>query len=150
MGRFGNKEREMANRTLYMSIIAFAAAAAFNANSNAQAEEPGNAELMQLINEDLDAGYDAFTLALTEKTGRKFNDRMAKIDNVFGPLVAPMPEATNTAIADTRNDTSAALHSIVLANAEFEIAKDAANIENPFNPHLPMAPVIFTFDSEAY
>lgn len=140
----------MTNRTLYMSIIAFAAAAAVNASSNAQAEEPGNADLMQLINEDLDDDYDAFTVALTEKTGRKINAQMAKIDNVFSPLVAPTPEATNAVLAETRTDTSATLNSLVMASAEYEVAKDAANIENPFNPHLPMAPVMFTFDHEGY
>lgn len=140
----------MTNRTLYMSIIAFAAAAAVNASSNAQAEEPGNAELMQLINEDLDNGYNAFTIALTEKTGRKINAQMAKIDNVFGPLVAPAPEVTNAVLAETRNNTSATLDSLVTASAEYEIAKDAANIENPFNPHLPMPPLFFTFDHEGY
>lgn len=150
MERFGKRREKMTNRTLYMSIMAFAAAAAVNANSNAHAEEPGNADLMQLINEDLDEGYDAFTLALTEQTGRKINEQMAKIDNVFGPLVAPSPEATSTVLAETRNDTGSALTSVLMASAEYEIAKAVANIENPYNPHLPMPPVSYTFVSEDF
>ncbi len=137
----------MSNRTIYMSIIAFAAAAAVNANSGAHAEEPGHATLTQLIQEDLDADQDAFTLALIERTNRKINARMAKIENVFNPLVAfgEMPETT---VDTARADTAANLDSLVLASAEFEIAKDAANIENPFQPRLPMPTGIVAFASE--
>jgi len=42
----------MSNRTIYMSIIAFTAAAAVNANAPAKAEIRGYATLSQLIQED--------------------------------------------------------------------------------------------------
>ncbi|WP_375201570.1 hypothetical protein [Hyphococcus sp.] len=139
----------MSNRTIYMSIIAFAAAGALNANTNAHAEEPGYATLSQLIQEDLDAEQDAFAVALTERTAAKINARMEKIDNVFGPLVAA-GEAPETIVEKTREETAEDLQSTVLASADFEIAKDAANIENPFNPRLPMpsASIAFTFTGE--
>ena len=136
----------MTNRTFYISMMAFAAVAAVSANSTAKAETAGHATLMELIHEDLDAKQAEFTLALTEQTGRKINARMAKIDNVFGPLVAASPEATAETIKTTAIDTGAKLDSIVTASAEFEIGKDAANIASPFNPRLPMPPAIVAFD----
>lgn len=77
----------MSNRTIYMSIVAFAAAAAVNANTNAHAETPGHATLSQLIQEDLDAEQDAFTLALVERADARIKAHVAKIENVFGPLI---------------------------------------------------------------
>ncbi len=135
----------MTNRTLYLSFVAFAAAAAVNANTNAQAEMPGNADLMQLIHEDLDAKQADFTLALMAKTEKKIALQTAKIDNVFGPLTVASNAETVAKVQTANVDTGAKLDSLVLANAEFEIAKDAANIENPFNPRLPMAPSIIAF-----
>ena len=138
----------MTNRTIYMSIVAFAAAAAaMNANAGARAEEPGHATLSQLIQQDLDADQQAFTLALVERTNHKINARMAKIDNVFNPLVAfgEMPETT---VETARAETATSLDSLVLASAEFEIAKDAANIENPVQPRLAMPTGIVAFASE--
>ena len=135
----------MTNRTLYLSFVAFAAAAAMNANTNAQAEMPGNADLMQLIHEDLDAKQADFTLALMAKTEKKIALQTAKIDNVFGPLTVASNAETVAKVQTASVDTGAKLDSLVLANAEFEIAKDAANIENPFNPRLPMAPSIIAF-----
>ncbi|MAW79166.1 MAG: hypothetical protein CMI63_02930 [Parvularcula sp.] len=77
----------MSNRTIYMSIIAFAAAAAVSANTNAHAETPGHATLSQLIQEDLDAEQDAFTMDLVARADARIRAHMAKIENVFGPLV---------------------------------------------------------------
>jgi len=137
----------MSNRTIYMSIIAFTAAAAVNANAPAKAEIRGYATLSQLIQEDLDVEQDEFTLALTTRTAAKINARMAKLDNVFGPLVA-FDDAPEAIIETARHDLTIGLNARVLASAEFEIAKDAANIENPFNPHLPMPTGIVAFASE--
>ncbi len=138
----------MTNRTLYMSIVAFAAAAAVNANTNAHAQMPtGNATLSQLIQEDLDAEQNAFTVALVERTGVKINARMAKLDNVFGPLVASR-EAPEIIVKTAHTDMGADLTSLTLASAQFEIAKDTANIENPFNPHQPMPATIIAFTSD--
>lgn len=134
------------NRTLYISMMAFAAAAAANAQSTARAEEPGHADLMQLIHEDLDARQADFTLALADAAGRKFNARMAKIDNVFGPLAAEAPRQAEKSIAAASAAAGGKLGAIVMASAEFEIGKDAANIESPFNPRLPMAPAIVAFE----
>jgi hypothetical protein len=138
----------MTNRTLYLSFIAFAAAAAMNANTNAQAEMPGNADLMQLIHEDLDAKQADFTLALMAKTEKKIALQTAKIGNVFGPLTVANNAETNKLVKTVRADSGAKLDSLVLANAQFEVAKAAANIENPFNPRLPMAPSIIAFAHE--
>ncbi|GJL90488.1 hypothetical protein [Hyphococcus sp.] len=135
----------MTNRTLYLSFVAFAAAAAVNANTNAHAEMPGNTDLMQLIHEDLDQAQADFTLALAAKTEKKIALQTAKIDNVFGPLTVASNAETVAKVETASVDTSAKLDSLVLANAEYEIAKDAANIENPFNPRLPMAPSIIAF-----
>lgn len=137
----------MSNRMIYTSIIAFAAAAAMNANSGAHAEEPGYATLSQLIQEDLDIEQDAFTVALVERTNAKIDARMSKIDNVFGPLVASR-EAQDVIIETTRDDMAEEFQSTVLASAQFEIAKDAANIENPFAPRLAMPAAIVAFASE--
>lgn len=139
----------MSNRTIYMSIIAFAAAAAVNANTNAHAETPGYATLSQLIQEDLDVEQGAFTLALTKRTAAKINARMEKIGNVFGPLVA-YGDAPEAIIEAARHNMTDDLNARVMASAEFEIAKDAANIENPFNPHLPMPTGIVAFASEEH
>lgn len=130
------------NRPLYMTVIAFAAVAAVH--SHARAEEPGRAELMELINEDLDAAQDDFTLSLVHRTGRRIARKMDARDDVFGPLVASSDKIAETFAADTGADLTA----IVVARADFEIGKDAANIENPFNPRLPMAPAIVAFVSE--
>lgn len=138
----------MTNRTLYLSFVAFAATAAMNANTTAHAETPGNADLMQLIHEDLDAEQADFTLALMAKTEKKIAARTAKIDNVFGPLTVANNAETNQLVASARADSAAKLDSLVVANAQYEIAKDAANIENPFNPRLPMAPSIIAFAHE--
>lgn len=78
----------MSNRTIYMSIIAFAAAAAVTANTDAHAEVPGYATLSELIQEDLDAEREIFTLALTKRAGARINARLAKRDNVIGPRIA--------------------------------------------------------------
>lgn len=136
------------NRTLYLSMIAFAAAAAVavSANSTARAEEPGHASLIELIHEDLDREQADFALALADKTGRKINARMAESDNVFGPLVAAAPEATAETMRVTARDTDGKLAMRAMARAEFEIGKDAANIANPFNPRLPMPPSIVAFE----
>lgn len=136
----------MSNRTLYMSILAFAAAGAVSANSSAKAEEAGYASLTQLIHEDLDQNQAEFTATLAKRTGRKINARMAKLDNVFGPLVAAAPEVTAATIRTAAIDASAKLETIVLASADFDIGKDAANIETPFNPRLPMPPAIVAFE----
>jgi hypothetical protein len=103
-----------------MSIIAFAAAAAVNSNSNARAEERGHADLMELINEDLDAAQDDFTLTLVDRT------------------------STRIAAAEIGVELTAT----VIASAEFDVAKQTANIESPFNLRLPMAPAIVAFVSE--
>lgn len=137
----------MSNRTIYMSIIAFAAAAAVNATPHANAETPGHATLSELIQEDLDVEQEAFTLGLTKRTAAKINARMAKLDNVFGPLVA-FDDAPEAIIDAARHDLTDGLNARVLASAEFEVAKDAANIESPFNPHLPMPTGIVAFASE--
>jgi hypothetical protein len=138
----------MTNRTLYLGFIAFAAAAAMNANTNAQAEMPGDADLMQLIHEDLDAKQADFTLALMAKTEKKIAVQTAKIDNVFGPLTLADNVETVAKVQTANFDTSAKLDSLVLANAEDEVAKAAAKIENPFNPRLPMAPSIIAFAND--
>ncbi len=143
------REREMTNRTLYLSFVAFAAAAAVNANSNASAQTPaGHADLMQLINEDLDQQQADFTLMLAAKTDKKIAARAAKIDNVFGPMTLAVNAEANSMVAAAAANAGAKLNSLVLASAAFEIGKDAANIESPFNPRLPMAPSIIAFASE--
>ena len=35
-------------------------------------------------------------------------------------------------------------------DAEFEISKKVANMENPFEPSLPMPPVMIAIDNETY
>jgi len=138
----------MTNRTLYLSFVAFAAAAAVNANTNAHAEMAGHADLMQLIHEDLDKAQADFTLALAAKTERKIALQSAKIDNVFGPLTVASNAETVAKVTTASFDTGAMLNTLVLTNAEYEISKAVANIESPFNPHLPMAPSIVAFASE--
>ncbi len=138
----------MTNRTIYLSFVAFAAATAISAHSNANAEMPGHADLMQLIHEDLDQAQADFTLTLAAKTEKKIALQAAKIDNVFGPLTFASAANVGTVLTMASNDAGAKLDSLVLAHAEFEIAKDAANIESPFNPYLPMAPSVIAFASE--
>jgi hypothetical protein len=127
-----------------MSIIAFAAAAAVNSNSNARAEERGHADLMELINEDLDAAQDDFTLSLVDRTRGRIATRAAEFDGVFGPLAASAGGVSEIAAAEIGVELTAT----VIASAEFDVAKQTANIENPFNPRLPMAPTIVAFVSE--
>ena len=133
----------MKNPAFYTTVIAFAAAAALNAQ--AKAEEAGSADLMQLLQQDLDAERNAFTLALVERTGAKLNARMAKIDNVF---VAPNAAPVDVAIENTRDEFEADLNATVLAKASFDISKKVANIETPFEPHLPMPMPSVAFVSE--
>ncbi|PQA88021.1 hypothetical protein [Hyphococcus luteus] len=138
----------MTNRTLYLSMMAFAAAV--SANSTARAETPGHSTLMQLIHEDLDRDQADFTLALAERAGRKADARMEKLDNVFGPLVAAAPDATAETLRAVSADTGDRLYAIATARAEFEIGKDLANIESPFNPRPPMPPAIAAFNGGEY
>lgn len=136
------------NRTLYLSFLAFAAAAAMSAQSSARAEEPGHASLMELIHEDLDSKQADFALGLAEATGRSINARMANTGGVYGPLAADAPEEAEKSIAAASAAASRKLGAIVMASAGFEIGKDAANIEDPFNPRLAMAPAIVAFEGE--
>lgn len=137
----------MSNGTFFTSVLVFAAAAAIN--SHAKAEEPGSADLMQLINEDLDDTQDAFTLELVETTSAKIKSRMdEKIENVFEPLTETTTQSFDIAEADTLKATSASIEMAALSRADFEVGKDVANIENPFEPRLPMAPITIAFVSE--
>lgn len=136
----------MTNRTLYLSVLAFAAAAALNTGAKAEEAQFDSASLMQKINSDLDQQNQQFTLALVEQTGAKFETRMAKIENVFAPLTQPAAFDFSVAQADAEADIAFA----AVTKAEFEISKKVANMENPFEPRLPMPPVMFTIDNDEY
>lgn len=136
----------MTNRTLYMSVMAFAAAAALSTNAKAQDADFDGAPLMQEIHADLDQQNAAFTLALVEKADAKVQARFAKLQNVFAPLTAP----TEYNLASAFENTRAEVEFAALSKAEFEVSKKVANIENPFAQRLPMPPAIIALDNEQY
>ena len=135
----------MTNRTFYMSVIAFAAAAAVNVYNSARAEVAGHAELMELINEDLDAAQDEFTLTLADAAGGDIAARTAGLDAAF---FNPGERAVSALIADSRDGAAFEIASLTDATAEFEISKKIANMAKPFSPRLPYAPEVVAFVSE--
>lgn len=139
----------MSNRTLYFTMLAFAAAAAVSAQSDARAETPGHASLMELICDDLDRGQADFATALADATGRRINARLAAAETELGPLVAVAPEETGRTIDAAAAGAAAKLDAAAIASAEYEVGKDAANIETPFNPRPAMPPAAVAFDSGA-
>ena len=102
---------------------------------------------MELIHEDLDGEQADFAMALADETGRSINARMAKIENYFGPLVAVDPETSGRTVEAAAAGAAAKLDDAVIASAEYEIRKAAANIETPFNPRPAMPPAVVAFDS---
>lgn len=136
----------MTNRSFYTSVLAFAAAAAISANAKAEELQIDTSALMQEIHADLDSQNQQFTLALVERADAQVQHTAAKIDNVFAPLTQPVAFDYTVAI----NDTQMTVTTAVLAKAEFEVSKKVANIENPFEPRLPMPPVMIAIDNETY
>ncbi len=136
----------MTNRSFYTSVLAFAAAAALGANAKAEDAQIDATALMQEIHADLDSRNQQFTLALVERTNADVQYRAAKINNVFAPLTQPATFNYAVAAEDMKTTVAAA----AVAKAEFEVSKKVANIENPFEPRLPMPPAMIAIDSENY
>ncbi|GJL93036.1 hypothetical protein [Hyphococcus sp.] len=136
----------MTNQIFKASAFAFAAAVAMTGFANAQEASFDNASLMQTINADLDQQNEKFTLAVLDRADAGVQARLAKIDNVFEPVAEPQDFDFTAATADT----GAKLEFVAMSSAEFEISKKTANIENPFEPRLPMAPVMIAIDGGQY
>ncbi|WDI32979.1 hypothetical protein PUV54_07185 [Hyphococcus flavus] len=136
----------MTNRTFYASVLAFAAAATMHNGAQAQEAQFDSASLMQKINADLDARNQNFTLAVVNQADANVQSRMAKIENVFAPLTEP----SSYDFAATAENTKMNVEFAALEKAEFEVSKKVANIEDPFQPRLPMPPVMIAFDNEGY
>ncbi len=136
----------MSNRILYMTILAFAAAATVSANSTAKAETRGHATLAALIQEDLDQEQAGFAMALSARAGAGINARLEKTGAFFRPPAAP--QALAETIDAVSTNTRDRLYVIATARAEFEIGKDAAAIETPFNPRPTVAFAVIAFNAD--
>jgi len=130
----------MLDKTFFAAAIA-AVATGYVVSGVAKAEEPGQSDLMELIREDLDANQKAYTIALVANAGNRFAARSAKIENVLGPI----PANTELLAANASADSGAKIESVAVASADAAIAKKVANMEDPFEPRLPLAPAIITF-----
>ena len=135
----------MTNKTFKTAAAAFAAIA-MTGFANAQDASFDSAAMMQTINADLDRQIAEFTLAVVNQADANVQSRLAKIENVFDPLVAPRDVDYTAALAETEEMVELA----ALSAAEFEISKASANIENPFEPRLPMAPAMIAIDDGQY
>ncbi len=136
----------MNNQTFKASAFAFASAVAMIGFANAQDASFDSASLMQTINADLDQQNQKFTLIVLDRADAGVQARLAKIDNVFGPVAEPRDFDFTAAVADI----SAKLEFAAMTSAEFEVSKKAANIENSFEPRLPMAPAMIAIDGGQY
>ena len=135
----------MTNKTFKTAAAAFAAIA-MTGFANAQDASFDSAAMMQTINADLDRQIAEFTLAVVNQADATVQSRLANIENVFAPLVAPRDVDYTAALAETEEMVELA----ALSAAEFEISKASANIENPFEPRLPMAPAMIAIDDGQY
>ena len=134
----------MTNQTL--KTIAFAAAALIATGANAQETAFNSSAMMQTINASLDQQHAQFSLALVEQTEAKFQARHAQAQSIFGPLAQPV----SFNLAEVRETTKKKFDLAVLTKAEFDVSKKVANIENPFEARLPIAPIMIAFHNEDY